>query len=95
MATWPPLGRLTQLYLKTTGEWQNDRLRNIRRGRFRSANAVSKGARRLVKKFDRSKPFAGDLKVEDVKAIVVADHIMELLRLDALRHVDVLIKQPF
>src|SRR5262245_30411327 len=49
---------------------------------------------RTVVERDRLEPRAIDVELEDIEAIVIADDVMELLRLDALRNVDVLIEQP-
>src|SRR5882762_478887 len=48
-----------------------------------------------IDKPDRRQPLARDGQVEDIEAIVISDHVVELLRLDALRNVDVLIEQAF
>src|SRR5215510_12681905 len=46
-----------------------------------------------VGELDRREPLAVDLEVEHVEAVVVSDHVVKLLRLDALGDVDVLVEQ--
>src|SRR5689334_10467281 len=44
---------------------------------------------------DRHQPFAGDLEIKDIEPVVIADNVVELLRLDTLRDIDVLVQEAF
>src|SRR3954454_18240570 len=48
-----------------------------------------------IHKLDRGQPLSRDGEIENVEPIVIANHSMELFRLNALRDVNVLIQQAF
>jgi hypothetical protein len=48
-----------------------------------------------VYKLDRRQPLARDGQVKNVEAIVISDDVVELLRLNTLRNVDVLLQEAF
>jgi hypothetical protein len=49
--------------------------------------------RRRVTKPDRHQPFPRDLEIENIEPVVIADNVVELLRLDTLRDIDVLVQK--